>query len=213
MKIGQSQPLTLVCGVVSWLVMALPVIADVYRVTLNWTGAGRHAANVIHLQSTGTVAQTYTSLDALVTASMWDSVRSSMSVDTVEVLPLDGSAGSTIFSTGRPAKWSGVQSSGDFMVAPATLVDLYTGLRGAQHRGRIFLPFPAESAAADGFLNSGNRTTMQTAWTTFATALVGRTPAVGLVVASYRHASASGVTTINIRSALATQRRRTKQLL
>lgn len=189
--------------------MALPIITDTFRVTLNWTGSGVGAHNVMHVHSsTLDEAGVYNAINSAVTASMWDGVRATQSVDSVEVLKLDGTTAGLIFPTARPAKWSGVQATGDYSVVESIVVSLRTAVRGPRGRGRLFLPFPAESAVTNGFLNTGNNTTMTGAWNLFLVNLVG----CELVVASYKHATQAQVGVVLVDPVIHAQRRRAKQL-
>jgi hypothetical protein len=184
----------------------LPVIADVYRLTLLWVHAsGQRAVNVLHVhRTTSTAASVATLIDANVTANMWQPLSSGASVQELHVLKLDGTS-STYELLTSGAKWTG-GTSGDFIPQAAVLISLKTGLRGPSNRGRIFLPFTTETSSGNGTLQTASQATMETAWSAFIAAL--GTGATTLVVASYAHAIFHNVDSFNVELPLATQRRR-----
>lgn len=195
----------------------LPVIANVFRVTLNWTEStgGQHAANVMHFEdNTHNEAQVATAIDAHVTQTMWATVVGAAQVTSLTVIKLDGtSAGITVAVSG--AKWTG-EAAGDYAPALACIVKEVTGVRGRANRGRIYLPFQSESDALKGSFDADDINEMNTAWANFLTAM---TTAVTLpVVASYDrlHAGASAhatiITSYLAESVGATQRRRQSRL-
>lgn len=190
--------------------MPLPIITNIYRVALNWTGpGGQHAVNVMHFSRAGSNAAAVASaIDASVTSAMWTDVQNGWSVTSLEVTPLDGSSATyTLAVTG--AKWTGT-TAGDFTPGAAALVSLRTNLRGRSHRGRIYRPGIAEASQTNGQLTTGSVATTQTAWNTFLTTVTtaGATP----VVASYLHQTADAVTSYLCELVLGTQRRRQTRL-
>lgn len=189
--------------------MPLPIIGSTYRVVLNWTQAtiSQNAVNVLHVQKTSSTASAIaTAFDGAVAAGMWQPSINTASVTSIEVTPLDGVTATFVLATSG-AKWAGVQSTGDVLVAPAGIVSLRTTLRGAKNRGRIYLPFIGEAVQSSGQILSGTVTTWQTAWNTFLNTAI---PAAGmtLVVASYKYATAAPVASISCEAFLGTQRRR-----
>src|SRR6266576_425778 len=132
-----------------------PVIADVFRVTLNWKrGTERPAANVLHFKApTANETDVFNTIDANVVRGMWALVSSAVGVESIDILPLDGTSASSRHSTGLPLKWTGEEPGG---VIPngCALVSLRTGLRGRSNRGRIYLPFVGESGQDDGALSA-----------------------------------------------------------
>lgn len=189
--------------------MPLPVIPLCHRVTLKWsdTDSGRSAVNVFHIQTNTaqTPLQLYTTINSLVTQAMWDWASGTAAVDTVTILPLDGVSAGVEFATGRPAKWTG-GGLGQSIPQVAGLVKFTTGLRGASHRGRLFVPFVAEGEQDGGRLI--DVAAVATAWATFNAALLATGAAPKLVVASYHLGSATVVTAISAEALTATQRRR-----
>lgn len=163
----------------------LPTIADVFRVTLDWAaGGGATAHNVMHFSAPSKTAQdVFDTLDANVTASMWDSVYTSASVTGVDVLPLDGSSSTSHFAVTPAAKWTG-NGGGDYSSrAPAAIIKLATGLRGPSNRGRVFLPFTSEQDTSGGLLSDSLVTAITGGWVAFANAM--EVDGVALGVASY----------------------------
>jgi hypothetical protein len=195
--------------------MALPIIAQVYRVALEWFCVGQSAVNVIHVATDAagkTPLQVFTCLDAHVSTLMFDSVTADAAVATVNITPLDGVTPTGIFPTGSVAKWGG-NGSTDFIPAAATIIKLATATRGRSFRGRIFLPFLAEDANSRGQIDGPTATAMSTAWTTFAAAIdADATTPMNLVVASYKLATAAAVTELHAETTAATQERRQARL-
>lgn len=196
----------------------LPVIANVYRVTFNWheSTTGMHAANVLHFQrSAGTAIDVFNTLNANVTANMWYCTPSTAKISSVDIIKLDGSSGTVNFATST-AGWIGQGSAADFVVAGAYIVKFVTGVRGRANRGRIYLPWPTESQIAAGNTNATAVTAMQSAWTTFLSAMTTATNF--LVIASYdrKHGGAGAHSTIvNVVTpelVMGTQRRRQQRL-
>jgi hypothetical protein len=190
----------------------LPIIADVYRIALLWTDTptSSHAVNVIHVRQAGTTAAAIAAtMDANVTANMWGVETVNTKVTTVTVTKLDGSsASSSLAVTG--AKWAGTAAAGDMIPAMAAVVKMQSLFRGRSQRGRVFLPFVAESQSTNGVLGAGAVAAMQTAWTNWVAAMVaaGAQP----VIASYLHASQVDVASVTVEATAATQRRRQSRL-
>jgi hypothetical protein len=200
----------------------LPVIPDTFRCALEWAHtSGQTAVNVIHIGtavSGKTPAQVFAALDANVDAAQWDMVSSGASVAVVSITKLDGVSGTVAFPTGSPAKWTG-NGAGDFVPAASVLLKLQTGLRGRNHRGRIFIPFITEGNISNGELNPAEATAVTASWVDFQADLqADATTACAIVVAAYdrRHqgAGAGAVTAsaLSIEVPLATQRRRQGRL-
>lgn len=190
--------------------MSLPVIANLYRIALKWSnGALATAVNVLHVQApTLNSADVWAALDANVTAGMWNSQGASAYVFEAHVTRLDGST-ATFQAAPTGAKWTGIQT-GENIPALATIIKLVTATRGPAHRGRLYLPFVAEASTSYGTMVGAIRTGQQTPWNTFLTAMAAAN--APLVVASYKHASASLVTAVLVESVFGTQRRRQTRL-
>lgn len=189
--------------------MPLPVIPDVYRVTLNWqTTSGLRAANVWHVRkASSSSASIASTIDANAAAGLWGQVSGTAVMNRMDVIPLDGASPTYSLATSG-AKWTGGGGVGDYLLAVAEIVTFKTAFRGPANRGRMYLPFVAEAANVNGTLTGVSTT--QTAWNTFFTALI----AAGVipVVASYAHASQHDITSQVVQSIEGTQRRRQNRL-
>jgi hypothetical protein len=163
---------------------------------------------VMHFHKAGTSASVIAStIDANVTANMWNNVSTVASVTSLVVTPLDGSSATyTLTTTG--AKWQGPNVGTEYVPAAANIIKLQTNLRGRTFRGRLFLPFQSESGMTNGI--NGNTALSQTAWNNFLTAM--NAASQFLVIASYKLGSQISVTAITVESALGTQRRRQSRL-
>jgi hypothetical protein len=185
----------------------LPVITDIARVTLNWRVAGgpRTAHNVMHfLDSASDPAALFADINSSVTAGMWDPVIQSAVVESVTIIPLDGSSAGQTFPVTPAAKWTGAGLGTDFVPQACGVVSFKTALRGRSHRGRVFLPFVAESEQIAGVMQ--DQTAWAAAWELFRTNMLGHTKP--LHVASYALSTSQPVTHLNINPNLKTQRRR-----
>lgn len=194
---------------------ALPIIADTYRCALNWKDAtGQTATNVIHIRtatSGHTASQVMAGLDSSVIANMWLPVVNTAVVDNVAITPLDGVSATQVFHPATPAHWTGGNPP-DFSPASSAIITLRTIHRGRSKRGRVFLPFASENIISAGNLNSTTAGNVTTAWNTFETNLAAAAVPEGLVVASYKLASAEDIFTLACETVLATQRRRQGRL-
>lgn len=74
----------------------------------------------------------------------------------------------------------------------------------------MYLPFAGESNISNGSIITGSVTTMQPAWTTFVAAMT--TAGFAFVIASYKLASSTNVSSVNVETILGTQRRRQGRL-
>jgi hypothetical protein len=185
---------------------ALPIIADTYRIAFIWSGYGSNAVNVMHFRKAGSSAGAVgTSVIASWQLGQLQCVGNSSSIDTLHVTPLDGISASVDLATGSAGKWVGF-AAGDVIPAQSGIVKLATASRGRSYRGRVFLPWTAESAATVGIMSAGIVTSLEFAWTAFLAAL--NAAGVTWVIASYKHATAAPITTITVEQALGTQRRR-----
>jgi hypothetical protein len=191
----------------------LPVIADVFRVTLDWiTPGGIPCHNVMHFEAPSkTSAQVFAALDSHVTASMWSTIATTAHVFNVDVLPLDGSSPTSSFAVaGAPAKWSGNGGSDWTSRAPAAIIKQGTGARGPSRRGRVFLPFTTEQDISQGTIDPAVVGAVTTGWVTFANAMA--VSGVALGVASYTHSSWHQTVDVALHNTLGTLRRRQKVL-
>lgn len=189
--------------------MALPVIADVFRVALNWIDldSNSNAVNVMHIEGVGKSSDDLnTALEAHVTSAMWTVVANNAYVQEVDITPLDGSSATSVYAKSPVAKWTGVATT-DSIPQVAGLLRINTALRGRSRRGRLFLPFLAEGVQNHGVIGVISTTT--TAWTTFDAAMTADGFRLG--VASYLHADFEPAVSEVLEAKTATQRRRQKR--
>lgn len=193
----------------------LPVIADVYRVTLAWnTNHGVSPRNVIHVRSASSdvleiganIIEAWTVPDPL---PLFKCVDSGLSVATLEILPLDGvTASVTIGATGQ----GGGGGVGETIPNGAGVVSFHTAQRGARGRGRLYAGPITEASQANGIIDGSILELMVEGWGTFITALPTQSASPELVIASYVHADAHPVTSLRVDNLMGTQRRRLDQL-
>lgn len=194
--------------------MALPVITDVYRCTLNWATAANVAPrNVLHIRASSTTEALVGAalLAALGNASSdtecWNTMIASHVLNSVTILALDGSSASAIVNTvGGTIK--GGQTAGDVIPQSCCLVSLRTSQRGPRGRGRVYTGPLAEAIHSNGQINTTNVTAQQGGWNALLTNLPLQTPALHLCVASYVHGDSHDVTSLTVEGVVATQRRR-----
>jgi hypothetical protein len=191
----------------------LPVIADTYRVALDWVNPdfpSQSATNVIHVRKGGTnAAGIATIVDAGVTANMWRFQDTHSHVNFMNVTPLDGSSVTFPLATGSPAKWSGVQTNQQPLMQVCTLIKLVTAKRGRSYRGRVYLPWTDEAGVSGNVLDSPTCALVTTAWIAFLASLTGA--GAKLVVASYLKATAEDVVAVGTELDTATIRRRSQR--
>lgn len=201
------------------MTIPLPVIANTLRASFIWGGGGVSPTpvNVMHFRArsgTPTPADLFSALNTNVTGPMWWPTQSSMYINQVNIIALDGVGATQTFTTDGSVKWTGAQA-GEGTAQVCSIVKFSTGLRGRANRGRIYLPYAAESVVSGGRLSGAGLAAGITAWGTFWNNLSARTPiAYDLGVASYdrKHSGASAhftqLTSITIEALTATQRRR-----
>lgn len=184
--------------------MALPIIANTYRVTINGAASnGIAPVNVFHVRSTaGTGAAVAALLDGLDTVELWYPVPDDFQPATITVIKLDGAESSITI----PTDWIHANGSGDYVPEACAVVSLYTGLRGPANRGRMFIGPCEESAIANGKLLSTPRSNMQTAVNDWVTGM-GESD-VQLVVASYKDEIAHDCLSQTVKTDLGMQKRR-----
>lgn len=193
----------------------LPVITNISRVALNWTGpGGQQATNVIHIDdNTGghTDAQLRTALDNAADAAMWVQQVPGASVTDIAITPLDGTSPTTHAPPITPAHWTG-QNGASFAPAVSILIKIGTNLRGRSHRGRLFLPFVNDGILTNGLLDDGDVSNYTSAWRDFFDDLEAGAPAYTPGVASYKLATFRPEQTVSCEKAFGTQRRRQGRL-
>jgi hypothetical protein len=192
----------------------LPVIANVWRVTFEFNEAhGISPRNVMHFLDSGgdrTADGVFNAInDNLPSGGLWGPVGDEYTVQQLGIIKLDGTSATTFHPTDTSAKWQG-GVGGDIIPNGAAVVKLQTGLRGREHRGRVFLGPLSEGAQADGYIGSTIQSDTTSDWVAFTNALVGLGTPMPLVVASYRHATAAQVIDVGCRHHIGSMRRRLK---
>ena len=191
----------------------LPVITDVWRITIDWnTNGGVTPHNVMHFLD-GVGGRPADEVAANIwqnwTADMFDCIGSGYTTQTLSCLKLDGTSATSV-QTIPTINQVGGGGGLDAEPNAAAVIKLATGLRGRSNRGRVYLGPIAESAVATATVNSGVRDTMTAAWVAFANAMVTLEQPLG--VASYRHANWHQVTDLICRQRVGSVRRRLDQL-
>jgi hypothetical protein len=130
---------------------------------------------------------------------------------TYDMLPLDGTSGTTPYTLSTPLAGGG--GSGEFSPASAGVMSFRSAHRGSQGRGRAFLGPVPESFMAYGILDATKRADMKLAWQAFQSTLQASSTQVAHVVASYKHATFHTINAYSIRPQLGTMRRRQNQLV
>jgi len=189
--------------------MALPTIAGIARVTLDWhTEAGGTFANVLHFhRAAGDEDDVFAALGSNLTNEMVAAMAPTCHLVNIDILLLDGASSTHHYPLDGTYKGTG---SGEPLYQVCAIVSLYTGLRGPRHRGRIFLPCVGESNTANGLLNTVDQTEMQGGWEDFVAAMSADSTL--LQVTSYEHADSEDVTAVAVQQVTGTQRRRMRQL-
>jgi hypothetical protein len=189
--------------------MPLPVLTHIFRCAIEWTETSATAVNVFHIDSaTGTPLQIATALNAEAGGGMFDPISSLWAAQQVEITPLDGTSPSQRFPL---TNWVGGGGT-DYTPAASVVVSLHTNQRGPRGRGRIFLPGIAEGAQTKGAISGAQAASVAAAWQEFQDDLVGTSPSMQMVVASYTHVDTHTLTSISCNPVLATQRRRQSRL-
>lgn len=188
----------------------LPVIADTYRVALQWVAAdGQKAINVIHVRKSGSSATAVaTAVNAAAPVHMAYQAPTSVQMNLITVTPLDGTSPSFAL-TASGAHWVG-ERTGEFIPGTSIVVGLGTNRRGRSYRGRVYLPFCAEELVTNGAIASADAAVVNTAWAAFGANLL--TAGFDWVVASYMHATASTIIITHVLTGCGTQRRRQERV-
>lgn len=195
--------------------MALPVIADVFRVLFPWAPQnGLATSNVIHLQTTSTDLEEIglaigTAWDAISTGSPFNAMPASFLTAAVNITPLDGVTAAQDVALGTEISGSG---SDQYSPATAALVSLHTAQRGARGRGRVYVGPCKEGSIDNGALSGTVQGDMLDGWDQWWDAALAGTPSLQLGVASYVHADFHAISSIRVDTLVATQRRRQDQL-
>jgi hypothetical protein len=195
----------------------LPVITGVYRISCEFEdtnlAVGVIPVNVFHVRSASGTASAVGTLVAAQLSShgalMFDPLYTGLFLNSIEVLPLDGSTAQFPVAVSPHFQGGG---SGGVVPAAAAVVSLHSTQRGSRGRGRVYVGPLGETQYNNGSLASTSQSNMLTAWGQFVNGLNSGTPSTQLVIASYKHADAHDVSTIRIDTVTGTQRRRLNQL-
>jgi hypothetical protein len=185
--------------------MPLPVITGVFRVVFNWVGTNgeRPQVSVQHFSFGGDAEGLAGLIDGNFQTNMLTAQPDGVDVDSVTITALDGISGAQTFDlTG----WNGEGGSAEGLPGVNVLVLGYTGFRGSDNRGRIFLPTPREGIIDDGLLNAAAQPNILLAWDDFRLAMEGDSAPWG--VASYVHADFDPYTSLAVPRKLGFIRRR-----
>lgn len=193
----------------------MPVINGVRRITLLWSSSnGVTPRTVLHVESaTATDLQVRDALAASFNAGigMFECMSTLFTCSEYEMLPLDGTSGTTPYTLSTPLQGGG--GSGDFIPAAAGVMSFRTAHRGSQGRGRAFIGPVPEGFQAFGQLDATKRSDMVGSWQAFQSTLQASSTQVAHVIASYKHSTFHTVNAYSIRPQLGTLRRRQNQLV
>jgi hypothetical protein len=187
----------------------LPVIADTFRITLNYSSfEGVTPRNVFHV---GNPLLDVTALAGVLNDNWVTNMAAPLRADynpvTFDILPLDGTTPTSNHTFLGPDDFC--NGGGDPVPEAAFVLSLKTAQRGPRGRGRLFIGPASEEDIENGKAVNTARDSCQEAWSTFAANILG--DGAGLVVASYVHADKHVVTGVTVDSDLGTQRRRLLQ--
>jgi hypothetical protein len=195
--------------------MPLPVIADTYRVSIDWeTHASVRPVNVFHVRASGaTVSDVADSIDAsfnpAVNGNPFEAMHSGQQAFSFTVLPLDGASPGFIHSwTNTPAGGG----SGEIIPQGAVVVSFHTGQRGPRGRGRMFVGPCRESVVADGVVDNTVQSDTAISFNAWFADMLTQTPVITPVIASYRHRDKHDIDSLRVDRIMGTQRRRSNQL-
>jgi hypothetical protein len=164
--------------------------------------------NVMHfVDQSGTTQQIVDGLRDNLGANAVKPISVSYTLARIELLPLDGTTGTT---SAVPTTVMHGGGGTQFIPAGTCCVTEHTGLRGRSHRGRIFLPALDEDQMQDGIMVDAG--TIEAGWNTVLPLWDADPHSGSLVVASYLLASADLVLSCSVNAAAATQRRRQSRL-
>jgi len=193
----------------------LPVIADTYRVTVDWSPfQGVTPRNIFHLRSASTdVTEVADQLDEVMSSpfdvSLWAVMASGQSAPAFSILPLDGSTATVEHGFTNPPHGGAAAE-----IAPAVclVMSFHTDQRGARGRGRMYIGPVREEAVGNGLFDGTVTGNAAVAWVNFHEALRAATVPLDPVVASYVHADAHSITSVRADTVAGIQRRRQQQL-
>lgn len=191
--------------------MPLPVIADVYRVTLNWATESQVTPhNVIHVETaSANEADIAAAIEDNLTTNMIALLGDDQTLESIDVIKLDGTSAQQSFTVTSIVDGQG---TGPSTPAAAGVLSIHTVQRGPRGRGRLFLgPLHDNHNGSGVIVPSTLPGAIVAAWTTFNDALTAADISMG--VASYVHADFHLATGFSMRAAFGTMRRRQDQLV
>lgn len=166
--------------------------------------------NVLHMRApSATAIEVGSGIAASLQPHQFEGLAGDHVLNSISVLPLDGTSAAETASGGAYTSGSG---SGDRSPATSIVVSHHTLTRGPRGRGRTYIGPIVESVMQDGLVPIGNQAEIVLAWEDFQTALQALGNPIDFVVASYKHATADVVTSERCDAVLGTQRRRQDQL-
>lgn len=192
----------------------LPVISGVTRTALNYLDDnGNTATNVIHIFSAMSPPDVADLIEASIPttgSAMWGPMSSNTRLNSLDLLPLDGST-ATYNRVVAPEAWVYGQGGGAPILAVAALVKVQTPVRGRRTQGRIFIPFVGEGVYSSGRIDATPVEDCTNGWNEFQANLIDGLATIG--VASYRNRDFVEATTFTCLDKCATQRRRQSRLI
>lgn len=190
----------------------LPVIADTYRVTWNFSGSEGVTPRIVqHFYSPSSDVDVFgASLIAVLEDDLFYPMPGAFEPETIDVLPLDGTTPTKTFDL--PEAVAFCSGDSDFSPASAYVLSLQTAVRGPRGRGRSYIGPVADSTIQDGHVFGPSHDAIQVAWANTLIAAAALDPLISLCVASYTHEEMNVVTGLTVRNVIGTQRRRQDQL-
>jgi hypothetical protein len=191
----------------------LPIINDVFRVTLDWNEVGGVTPhNVMHFHAPSLdESAVATALDISWVSDQWSIIANGLQIQQYTILRLDGSSASQFF-TPVPTHPDGIigGTSGDVVPEACAVLSLHTATRGPKARGRVYMgPLP-ESVTSDGYIvNTYDREAEEDRWEDWLATML--TASVTPVVASYKHREKFDIVSFRLDAFIGTQRRRLLQ--
>jgi len=193
--------------------MALPVIADTFRVAISYNLPARslNAVNVVHFLAPGKDEDdVFDALNTNVADEMWYPTTDQAEIVQVVITALDGTPDGRVYGpSSLTGDWRDGGGTQDYNPQVAAIVKLATAATGRSGRGRIFLPWVSDGNSIGGAIDATAVTNTTSAWVDFANAMA--TGGVALAVASYKNETASQVLNLACEAISGTQRRRNRR--
>lgn len=189
----------------------LPTITGVFRVTFDFpTNLGVTPRMVHHyLNISGDEAELADVIHDAWVANQLKPMSQAYDCAQLSIIKLDGHSATQVIPVAS-GTIKGQQTGSDQIAQCCAVVSFHTSQRGPRGRGRSYVGPIVESQQANGVLSSGTQGDMADAWGSYLDNVA--TADYSLVIASYAHHDAHGVTAVNVDSICGTQRRRIDQL-